>query len=183
MPAVESPKEPESPQEAEGKTAQFSCDEIIERSRTLLMDSLNGKERDRLNVIVCVDDRDGMMFNERRQSRDSAVAADIISLCGDHKLFMNDFSAKMFSKYGFSDAVVSEDFLKKAASGDCCFVENCSLKPVSEKLEQVVIYRWNRSYPADLYFERELIKGWKLKEIIEFEGSSHEKITREIYTR
>ena len=156
---------------------------IIERSRTLLMDSLTGKERDRLNVIVCVDDRDGMMFNERRQSRDSAVAADIISLCGNHKLFMNDFSAKMFSKYGFSDAVVSEDFLKKAEPGDCCFVENCSLKPVLEKLEQVVIYRWNRSYPADLYFERELIEGWKLKEIKEFEGSSHEKITREIYTR
>ena len=142
-----------------------------------------GKECENLNVIVCIDDRDGMMFNGRRQSRDRAVAEDIASLCGEHRLLMNEFSQKMFLKYGISDVVVSEDFLQMAESEDYCFVENCSIKSVSDRLEQAVIYRWNRSYPADVYFERELIENWGLKEIKDFEGSSHEKITREVYER
>ena len=148
-----------------------------------------GKECENLNIIVCIDDRDGMMFNGRRQSRDRAVAEDIASLCGEHRLLMNEFSQKMFSKYGISDVVVSEDFLRTAESEDYCFVENCSIKSVSDRLEQavesrieaVIVYRWNRSYPADVYFERELIENWDLKEIKDFEGSSHESITREIY--
>ncbi len=136
-----------------------------------------------MRVILCVDDRDGMMFNERRLSRDGAVAADIVSLCKGHRLLMNEFSRKMFEKYGFSDVICAEDFLNDAEEGDYCFVEDHSLKPVKEKLEQVVIYRWNRSYPADFYFERDIIEGWNQKETMEFPGSSHEKITREIYER
>lgn len=33
-----------------------------------------------MNVIVCVDDNNGMLFNKRRQSRDKAVIDKIINI-------------------------------------------------------------------------------------------------------
>ena len=48
------------------------------------------------------------------------------------------------------------------------------------KLEQIVVYRWDRIYPADTYcqidFDDYVLKG---KE--EIKGYSHEKISKEIY--
>lgn len=32
-------------------------------------------------VIACVDERKGMMFNQRRQSRDTALCEDILREC------------------------------------------------------------------------------------------------------
>ena len=52
---------------------------------------------------------------------------------------------------------------------------------VLQKAERIVLYRWNRAYPADVKFT--MPKGFTLKESREFAGSSHEKITREEYTR
>ena len=79
-----------------------------------------------------------------------------------------------------------EDFLKKASSGEYCFVEtnSCGLDmfPDTANIESVVLYKWNRVYPADQYFTMDL-SGWKLVETAEFAGSSHEKITEERYER
>ena len=47
-------------------------------------------------IIACVDERNGMMFNRRRQSRDSAVCGDILRECGGKKLYMNTYSGKLF---------------------------------------------------------------------------------------
>ncbi|MFR4122966.1 MAG: hypothetical protein ACLT0W_12285 [Clostridium sp.] len=46
----------------------------------------------------------------------------------------------------------------------------------------MILYKWNRVYPADQYFAMDL-SGWKLVETVEFPGSSHEKITEERYER
>ena len=54
--------------------------------------------------------------------------------------------------------------------------------PIRQILIQVVLYKWNRVYPADQYFAMDL-SGWKLVETVEFPGSSHEKITEERYER
>ena len=45
--------------------------------------------------------------------------------------------------------------------------------------ETIILYRWNRKYPADHYFSIDLTQ-WKLMETTEFPGNSHEKITKEI---
>ena len=47
--------------------------------------------------------------------------------------------------------------------------------------ETIVLYRWNRAYPADVKFT--MPQGFALKESRDFAGSSHEKITREEYIR
>ena len=39
-----------------------------------------------MQIIVCVDDRGGMLFNKRRQSRDRVLIADVLSELGDKKI-------------------------------------------------------------------------------------------------
>ena len=39
-----------------------------------------------MQVILCLDDRNGMMFNHRRQSRDRAVIQDILENLRDKQL-------------------------------------------------------------------------------------------------
>ena len=51
-----------------------------------------------------------------------------------------------------------------------------------ERIQEIYLYRWNRDYPADVYFPVDL-SGWNCVETKEFAGSSHEKITRERYVR
>ena len=64
------------------------------------------------------------------------------------------------------------------------FAENIPSDEVLEKTNKIVIYRWNRHYPADIHWEPDLnAMGFALQEITEFPGTSHEKITREVYAR
>ena len=69
-------------------------------------------------------------------------------------------------------------------SGDCVFVEDRALAPFAERLEQLVVFRWNRVYPGDRYLDLDLAKGpWRKTEEQDFPGKSHERITMEVYTR
>lgn len=131
-------------------------------------------------VILCLDDRNGMMFNNRRQSRDRAVAADIIRLVDGEKLFMNEYSSGFFSEKP-ANMLIDEDFLSREDKG-FYFVENNSLKNFAKKINKVIVYRWNRVYPSDLKLELP-INQWKKTIDAEFAGNSHDKITREVYTR
>lgn len=67
-------------------------------------------------------------------------------------------------------------------TGDYCWVEDKHLAPYADKLEQVVTFKWNRKYPGDFYFDLPL-EQWSLVSTEEFSGSSHEKITKEVYER
>ena len=132
-----------------------------------------------MKVIVCVDDNFGILFNKRRQSRDAAVIADIYKMKGT--LWIHPFSDKLFSDYG-GQVVTDEEFLEKAGAGDICFVENQCLIPYKDKIEQIILYKWNRKYPSDFKLDLDL-QEWKIIETKEFVGTSHEKITRETYQR
>lgn len=129
-------------------------------------------------VIACVDDSGGMMFNHRRQSQDRKVREFLLDLSKDAKLWMNAYSAKQFEDA--PQIQVSEDCLKECPEGDFCFVENEDPVPYAEKIEQIVLVKWNRRYPADVFFEIPL-DAWHLESTREFPGFSHEKITVEVY--
>ncbi len=47
-------------------------------------------------VMICVDDHNGMMFNHRRQSRDSAVQERVLRCSENSRLWMNEYSSKLF---------------------------------------------------------------------------------------
>jgi hypothetical protein len=61
-------------------------------------------------------------------------------------------------------------------------VECSALQPVEEKIEKLVVFRWNRQYPADQHLDLSLA-GWKLQQTEDFPGKSHEKITEEVYAK
>ena len=138
-----------------------------------------------MTAIVCIDDRGGMLFNKRRQSRDRVLIEDIIALANTEgaRLLASPFSEKLLSEY-CSAAIYSDDFLDIAEKNDICFVENCPLLPYFDKIDRLIIYRWNRTYPYDTCFDLlPLSDSWKLDGSFELAGYSHEKITKEIYLK
>ena len=135
-----------------------------------------------MRVIVCLDDRNGMLFNRRRQSRDRRVVEDILRELGEKRLLVNGFSAPLFERAG--DRIrVEDDPLAAAGREDVCFVENLPLAPWAAAIERLTVYRWNRVYPADMRLDLALESGWHLVAALDFPGFSHEKITKEIYER
>ena len=133
-------------------------------------------------VIVCLDDKDGMMFNHRRQSRDQAVTERIQKICKGKIVWMNPYSEKLYGSLEGAKAVVADDFLSLASDGEYCLVESERLGPFIEKIEKMIIFGWNRTYPADVYLDLDL-SHWERKGRDEFHGSSHDRITEEIYER
>ena len=92
---------------------------------------------------------------------------------------MNANSPGQFDKT--ASIVSDEEFLSRTPRGDFCFLEDQELLPYRDRVEKVILFRWNRRYPADFYFDRRVLAGWKMRTAAEFPGSSHEKITREDY--
>ena len=45
-------------------------------------------------LMACVDGRNGMAFNCRRQSRDLAVRADLLAEAGEARLWVNEATAR-----------------------------------------------------------------------------------------
>ena len=130
-------------------------------------------------IAICLDENMGMLFNNRRQSRDRAVIADLLKQVNNGRLLVAGFSKALFSEYE-NTVTVSNSFLDEANENDVCFVENVDITPYKNKINKLVIYKWNRVYPADFYFPLDL-KDYKLTQTAEFAGSSHENVTREVY--
>lgn len=141
------------------------------------------KGNDYMKVIVCVDDNNGMMFNNRRQSRDRILIEDVVKNVVGGNLLMAPYSEPLF-KDSNMDICLSESLLDEANPEDYCFIENISLLPYSDRIDELIIYRWNRTYPADMHLDIDpAVLSMKLVSTTEFAGSSHEKITKELYKR
>ncbi len=128
-----------------------------------------------MKLIVCLDDKNGMLFNNRRQSRDKVLIENMLEFCKGEQLYTNEYSAKLFPENSVKICEKPEDIEK-----GYFFAEN--IFPNEENFEEIIVYKWNRVYPADVRFNIDL-ENWILTETVDFEGSSHEKITREIYVR
>ena len=129
-----------------------------------------------MTLYICLDDRNGLQFNRRRQSRDASVLEDIRSqLTG--KLLIDPFSEKLIRESEIPYVLPPEE----AAD---FFAEAVPSEDILAKVMKLVIYRWNRLYPSDVRWEPDLnAMGFVLRETTEFPGTSHEKITREVYER
>ena len=110
-------------------------------------------------LFICTDEDMGMWFNNRRQSRDRVLRKRILGIVGDGILWMNSYSAAQFTER--TSIRIDEDFLEKAKDGEFCFAEEPPLLPYEYLFEQIIMYRWNRSYPSDLHFDIPLeAHGW-----------------------
>lgn len=120
-------------------------------------------------LIVCLDDDNGMMFNNRRQSKDSLVRKRMLEIVADDKMWMSEYSREQFE----------ESFLLCENIGEATYVfaENPD-DIIGLEFDKVIVYRWNRKYPADRTLA---IEGKTIVSTYEFVGNSHDKITEEIY--
>ena len=120
-------------------------------------------------LIVCLDDSNGMMFNNRRQSKDCELRKRMLLLVGNSKLWMSEYSKGQFEeRFNYCENINEADYV---------FVEN-SKDISSEEFEKIIVYRWNRKYPGDMFFD---LGNRQLVSSMEFKGNSHDKITEEIY--
>lgn len=136
-----------------------------------------------MHIFITVDDAWGTRFNNRRQSRDKAVTARMVELSAGARLWIHESSAKLFPSPP-ENLIADNGFTVKAAAGDFCFVEDMSLLPDEEQIEDMIVFHWNRHYPSDQVFDRQILEnGWKITGTFEFAGNSHETITEEWYKR
>jgi len=131
-----------------------------------------------LTVYVCLDDRGGMLFGGRRQSRDSRVFEDIRrELTGT--LLIDPFSESLVRRaeipYALVEGPLPEEgqFFLEARSG-----------AEAAAADRLVVYRWGRYYPADVFFDADPLElGFRPESVMEFPGSSHRCIRKEVYVR
>ncbi len=135
-------------------------------------------------LMVCVDDRDGMLFNHRRQSQDRVVRAEMLRLVEDAPLLVSPYTARQFPPDDQYRLRILEDAPEQAGPGEYCFWETGSPAPWEERIEKLILFRWNRSYPGDTFLGIPLADhGWNMVETWEFPGYSHDKITVEVYQK
>lgn len=134
-------------------------------------------------LIACIDDDYGMMFNGRRQSQDCLLRQRIIKLVDGAPLWMSHYSASQFAEDG-SQINVDDACMSEAAEGEYCFVETIDPAPFQKWIERIVLYKWNRKYPSDMKLTIQVPgPDWILARTSDFQGSSHEKITEEVFER
>ena len=135
----------------------------------------------KISVAVAVDDNGGIMFNNRRLSRDRVLTADLINMSGENGIYISPYSLKIFEEYK-DKVTVADDPIAQATDGSMCFIENTEIDPYWDMIDCLVIYKWNRNYPYDVCFNPNVSAlGFKLYETTDLCGYSHEKITKEIY--
>ena len=124
-----------------------------------------------MKIFVCTDKSKGMMFFGKRVSSDSVLTAKIMELVGDNTLSVSTYSSKLFTD--FQNINVTDDL----SNADYAFIENID---VTDNIDTIYLFNWNRDYPADKYFEIDL-SNYTKESKEEFTGSSHDKITLEVY--
>ncbi len=133
-----------------------------------------------MNLIICIDKSKGMLFGGKRQSRDSVLCEKILEIAKGDRLFMSNSSAKLFENT--ESIIIDDNFLSTAQQGDYAFAE-CEIDSL-DNVKKLIIFQWNRDYPADIFFEFDITQsGFKKIKKEDFQGSSHKKITMEIYER
>ena len=62
------------------------------------------------------------------------------------------------------------------------FIENIDIRQYSDVAEKITVYYWNRIYPSDLSCSIDFSKLSVVSQT-EFQGNSHDKITKTVYGR
>ena len=131
-------------------------------------------------LIVCLDTKNGLQFNKRRQSRDSRVIERIYDITDRAILFINENSKPLFP-IPRPNLIVRPNPIECAKSQDYCFIEE-NVVANNDNIDKIIVFRWDKQYPKDEEFNINL-SDWKLISTTEFKGSSHKLIIEETYVK
>lgn len=141
----------------------------------------NKREEKSMKLIVCIADNNGILFNNRRVSRDVVLCENVMQLLGEKTLYLDEYSAKLFE--GYEGQICIRELKRGVIEEDAYyFFERGDLSELGEEIAECILYRWNRDYPADTFLDMKG-EGFELIEQLEFAGKSHNRITREIWKR
>ena len=127
-----------------------------------------------MTLILWAGKNGEMLFNRRRCSRDRAVIADILTMYSADQIFVSAYSASLFAGARVVDS-------PEEAEKGVLFLEDLPLSPALTMADKLIVYRFDRVYPANVRLE--IPQNFLLKESTEFVGFSHDKITREVYEK
>ena len=135
-----------------------------------------------ITIVVTVDDRMGIAFNKRRQSRDERL---IENLCqsNDTDIYVSAYSLPLFSEW--EDRVkVCDSPLSACPDGGVAFLEMTQISEYIDDISELIIYKWNKMYPSDKKLDICTDAcGFILTDACDFPGKSHDIITKEIYRK
>lgn len=125
-----------------------------------------------MTLILWTGKNGEMLFNRRRCSRDSAVIEDVLTMFKPAELCVSAYSSPLFP---------GARVITNIPEAEVLFLEDQPLSPALAQAEKLIVYRFDRAYPADVRLE--IPQDFHLTETTEFSGSSHDKITREVYEK
>lgn len=131
-------------------------------------------------LCICLDNRNGVSFNHRRQSADRLVYERILSLTGEKTLWIRPYSK---TKFPADRVTLTDDFSSITDPDAWCFAEDPSALKMLEHFDKLVVYRWNRVYPSDVVFPENDLAMYRLSNTSDFPGNSHDRITEEMYVK
>ena len=126
------------------------------------------------NLIVCISNNNGMMFNNRRQSRDRLLLEKLCTDYQNERIIIHEYSKRLFE--GLPVEVTTEVCVNDATS----FVEDPDLIPCEAIFDKIIVVRWNRDYPADKFFNVDM-SAYECVNREDFIGKSHDEILIETY--
>ena len=136
-----------------------------------------------MKLILCTDNRGGMMFLNRRPARDPAAIRDILNDTGGKRLLITPYSEKLFAEL-CGEYVISNDPLGEADGDDYVFIEDVSARGYLEKIDTIIVYSWDLPYPFDRKFDiSPEDEGFGLVQVKDFTGQCHDTITKSVYIR
>ena len=126
-----------------------------------------------MNVIVCLSNDNGLLFNDRRVSKDINIFNDIFKYT--NTLYVDKFSMDMIDYYNLNDKVKVFN-INDVEKGAYYFNE---VFTNINNVEKLIVYSFNRSYPHDLDFN--INDNLILDNEEDLIGNSHDVITKRVY--
>ncbi len=126
-----------------------------------------------MKVFICLDDKNGMLFNKRRLSKDRVVVAKVEEIIENEALYISKYTQSLFP-----DGIVCEGF---GYPYGYAFIEDPA--HLDERhIDTLYIFRWNRHYPSDAKFTMSL-KNFELVDEETMVGYSHDEVTLQVYQK
>ena len=134
-----------------------------------------------MKLVVCLDENKGIRFFGKRQSQDELQRKNLFKLIGNAKLFLSEYSYDLYKDSKFNFEIIYEN--TEIVEDSVFLYEGEFLDRFLPYVDEIIVYFWNRDYPFDETFDEFLQDCWNEKEVLEFKGKSHEKITRKIFVK
>ena len=134
-----------------------------------------------MNIIYTLDEQNGTNLLGKRQSKDSVLADEILSMAKG-LLYIKGTSLSFFDGKAVKGlATIVEDF-DQVPNDAFIFTEEVLPQSIMDKADNIYVFRWNRRYPSMIQ-DRVNLDGYKYETTRHFQGNSHDKITLEVYNK